>query len=268
MKYAFANSLSSATSVLDPDAKSYINAVVLAGATVTPSQKNAINAFVKNGKSDGWYFLLKRMYLPVWGAASPNAICLTSLTSGTFVGSVLHSAGYVEHNGTNSYFSTSQAIPGMGLSFNDCSLGYGSLLDAAQQNGNRTGGVERFVVNDSGLNIVSAIPSTGVDAVLSSTPSTGHLIGTSTASNARAVYRVHSGGTQSTANTLTSTTGLANIAAFWGASNNNGTPSFSGAATIRHAFYHVGLGLSSTNVADFSASAKTLWESLTGLTLP
>jgi len=268
MKYALANLLSSSVSGLDPDAKAYIQAIEATSTSVSGDQKNAINEFVKAGKAEGWYQLLKRLYLPIWGAAAPNAICLTSLTSGTFVGSVVHASGYVQHNGTNSYFSTVQTLPSVGLTFSDCSIGFGSLLDSLQTNGNRTGGAERFLLLDNGVNVLAAMPSIGVDNTLALTPSTGHLIGTVTASNSRSVYRVHSGGTQSLLNILTSTTALANLPAFFAAANNNGAPNFNGAASIQHAFYHIGLGFSSTNVANFSTRIKTLWQSLTGLTLP
>ncbi len=96
MQYAYAYQLNgSQTSGLDPDAKAYINAVVGAGATVTSTQRNAINNFYKTGKKDGWYSQLKRMYLPIWAAASPNAIDMVVRTSGTSTkddGSITRSA--------------------------------------------------------------------------------------------------------------------------------------------------------------------------------
>lgn len=53
MKYALANSLSAAVSSLDPDAKSYINAVQAAdGLPLESWLKTAINDFVKGCKSD------------------------------------------------------------------------------------------------------------------------------------------------------------------------------------------------------------------------
>jgi hypothetical protein len=105
MKYVLGNMLGGGfVGGLDPDAKAYIDAVVAAGGTVSGGQKSAINTFYKTGKSDGWYSLLKRMYLPTWGVAAPNAIDMIALGSGTFNGTVTHGAGFVQSDGTTGYF--------------------------------------------------------------------------------------------------------------------------------------------------------------------
>jgi hypothetical protein len=106
----------------DPDAKAYINAVVAAGGTVSEGQRTAINTFYKTGKADGWYSSLKRLYLPIWGVAAPNAICMTSLTSGTFVGTVTHAAGYVQSDGSTGYFNTGVSLSGAGCLQDSTSL--------------------------------------------------------------------------------------------------------------------------------------------------
>jgi hypothetical protein len=106
MNLSLSNMLSSSASGLDPDAKGYIDAVVTAGATVSATQKKAINTFVKTGKSDGWYSSIKRMYLPIWASAAPNAIDMIGRTSGTFNGTVTHGAGYVQGDGSTGYFNT------------------------------------------------------------------------------------------------------------------------------------------------------------------
>jgi hypothetical protein len=93
MQYSLAHQLGKRSGGLDPDAKAYIAAVETAGATVNATQKAAINTFVKTGKSDGWYSSIKRMYLPIWASAAPNAIDMIGLTSGTFNGTVTHSGG-------------------------------------------------------------------------------------------------------------------------------------------------------------------------------
>lgn len=60
MKYALANSLSSAVSGLDPDAKAYISAVEAADAqTLEAGVKVAINNFVKGCKSDAIWDAIK-----------------------------------------------------------------------------------------------------------------------------------------------------------------------------------------------------------------
>lgn len=73
-------------------------------STLTKVKLDALDTFIRTGKSDGWYSSIKRMYLPIWAAAAPNAICMTSLTSGTFNGTVTHAAGYVQGDGSTGYF--------------------------------------------------------------------------------------------------------------------------------------------------------------------
>jgi hypothetical protein len=121
------NSLTSYRGVigaLDPDAKAYIAAVETAGATVSGGQKAAINTFFKTGKSEGWYSNIKRLYLPIWAAAAPNAIDMIDLGSGTFNGGVTHAAGYVQGNGSTGYFDTGSTATAKGLSDASCSLGF------------------------------------------------------------------------------------------------------------------------------------------------
>jgi len=119
MKYALGNMLNGiGVTGLDPNAKSYIDAVVAAGATVTPTQRNAINAFVKSEKANSRWTMQKRLYLPIWGVAAPNAIDMVGLTSGSFVGGVTHTAGYVTSNGTSGHFLSDVSPGGAGCTLN------------------------------------------------------------------------------------------------------------------------------------------------------
>ncbi len=78
----------------DSDAQTYIDFIEGDGVSLSGSQKSAINSFYVTGKSNGWYSKLKRVYLPIWEAASPNSRCLVSSTSGTFQGSFNYDPGY------------------------------------------------------------------------------------------------------------------------------------------------------------------------------
>jgi len=82
-------------SFADSDAEAYVAAIETEGVAPTDDQKEAIDTFFVNAKSSGYYTALYRLYLPIWGAAAPNAKCLVSLTSGTFTGSFTHASGYV-----------------------------------------------------------------------------------------------------------------------------------------------------------------------------
>ena len=97
----------------DP-AAAYIAAITATGATVTPTQRSAINTFITTGETEGWYALLKRFYLPIWQVAGANAICLKSLTSGTFVGDVTHTVGGA-YSGYTGYMNTNVNILGLGI---------------------------------------------------------------------------------------------------------------------------------------------------------
>jgi hypothetical protein len=99
----------------DPDANAYIVSLLAAGATVDTPQKNAINTFVSGEKTAGRWDKMKRLYLPVWESPVANAICMKSLTSGTFVGSVIHQAKGVVANDDGSYMNTNVSIPELGI---------------------------------------------------------------------------------------------------------------------------------------------------------
>ena len=81
-----------AASRRDADADAYISAIRTAGASVTAAQRDYINDFIRAEKIAARWDSIKRLYLPICGVAAANAICLRSLTSGTFVGSVTHTA--------------------------------------------------------------------------------------------------------------------------------------------------------------------------------
>jgi hypothetical protein len=103
-------------SSFDPDALAVVNAIVAQGRAVSDLQKNAINNFFVAGKSGGWYSLVKRLYLPIWGSAGPNAIDWITRTSGTFVGGVNHTSNSINSiTGLNGYFDLGVSPQGLGM---------------------------------------------------------------------------------------------------------------------------------------------------------
>lgn len=96
-------------------AAAYIAAITAAGATVTAGQESAISTFISGEVSAGRWDKIKRLYFPVWQLAAANAICMKSLTSGTFVGSISHEAEGVEPTNTLSYMNTNVSIPELGI---------------------------------------------------------------------------------------------------------------------------------------------------------
>jgi len=116
MNYSLGNILgrNMALGALDPDASSYIAAVRAAGGTVSGAQATAISNFAILGKADGWFSSVKRFYLPIWGVAAANAVDLIVRGSGTFVGGVTHSSGFVTFNGTTGAFRDNATITSHG----------------------------------------------------------------------------------------------------------------------------------------------------------
>jgi len=82
-------SVSTSGSVAGPEA-AYIAALTAAGATVTAPQQAAISTFMSGEIAAGRWDKHKRLYFPVWQLAAANAICMKSLTSGTFNGDIAH----------------------------------------------------------------------------------------------------------------------------------------------------------------------------------
>jgi hypothetical protein len=277
MQYAYAYQLNGTqTSGLDPSAKAYINAVVAAGATVTSTQRTAINNFVKGEKAGSRWTLLKRMYLPIWGVAAPNAICMTSLTSGTFNGGITHASGYVSTNGTTGYFIFDQAPASLGLTTSSGSI-YCLVTAASAFNGNTTlGGVQDFLnasrtsFTGGGTNNRSIRVFATSGLTYTETDSRSILVASRTTTTTNSAYKRTSSGFVTTVNegsALSPIVGTVQPMAYM-ANNNNGTATTFAPAAAQFGAYGMGLGMTSAQAENFSAGLKTLWETCTGLSLP
>jgi len=62
---------------------------------VTAPKEAAISTFINGEIAAGRWSKHKRLYFPVWQLAAANAICMKSLTSGTFSGNVAHTSNGV-----------------------------------------------------------------------------------------------------------------------------------------------------------------------------
>lgn len=112
---------------LDPDAAAYVTAVRAAGATVSGAQATAISNFIISEKAASRWDLNKRLYFPVWAVASANAICMKTLTSGTFIGGVTHAPGYIQGDGTTGHFNCDASPSVLGLTTSSLSHTFLSL---------------------------------------------------------------------------------------------------------------------------------------------
>jgi hypothetical protein len=261
----------------DPDASAYIAAVETAGATVSGGQKKAIDTFYKTGKADGWYSSLKRLYLPIWAAAAPNAIDMIALGSGTFVGGVTHAAGYVQGDGTTGYLDpgASGNLQTLGMGGDNLhymlgiSLGGSASsvpIGAWDTNSDRRCQITSEITVNRNVfaNPAALITST---ALLTDASLAGVLVGSSTSFSARYIHRRKTSGTTVDSNAVNENRPIPNEQPFILARKNTGQATnlfFNG--RIFAASY--GLAIAQADAPKFSLALKNLWETCTGLTLP
>jgi hypothetical protein len=272
MRLGLGNSLTYGGQVsgLDPDAKAYIDAVVAGGGTVSGTQRSAINTFYKTGKTAGWYSSLKRLYLPIWGVAAPNAVDLITTTSGTFVGGVTHSSGYIQGNGSTGYFNMGASPQGVGMVPGSSSTfflvyqfqaTFNVLLQTAPPSNKLQG-----IVRGTGVTQLNAGLNSGAN--FTDVIGNGIYIESETAVNARYLRKRTTSGAVSLGTNTTTPTGVYatyNIQALVGQSTIN---SRFGYSTAQTGGFGVGLAMTTTQADAFTLAYKNLWETCTGLTLP
>jgi len=268
MNYSLSNMLSSNASGIDPDARAYIAAVVAAGGTVSGTQKNAINTFYETGKTDGWYSSLKRIYLPIWAVAAANAICMKSLTSGTFNGSILHEAKGVRASSTFGNMNTNTNLGSLGITKD--SYHFALLLPEGAEEGFSL----PFSVNDLYVNGISIFWNDGFSflritnrvfsgSFLTNLPSIITTGNDSVAGNLYFKERLSNGfeGVE----TLDGIVGTAFPSNNLFILGDSGQQASMGAPI---GAFSVSTEFSSAQDTAYTAALKTLWETTTGLTLP
>jgi hypothetical protein len=272
MKYALGNMLNGGIQGIDPNAKSYIDAIVAAGATVTSAQRNAVNVFYKTAKADGYYSQLKRFYLPIWGIAAPNAVDLITSTSGTFVGGITHGTGFIQGDGTTGYFNLGVSPQGVGMVAGSSSTfalvyqaqnAFNSLL-ATTPTSNKGQGIIR-----GSATIMQILAGLNAGVNITDNNGVGIYIESEIATNSRYLRRrTTSAGAVSLATNTTTPSGVYasfNINALCGQSTAGSRYGFSSAQT---GGFGVGLAMTTTQADAFTLAYKTLWETCTNLVLP
>ncbi len=256
---------------LDAAAASYIAAVTTAkGSSPTGVQIAAIDAFIVGEKTAGRWTSHKRIYLPIWGNAAANAIDLVTGTSGTWNGTVTHSAGYVASDGTTGYLNMGAAPDSLGATLGLSTLFVLRYVAAtAIPIGCNSGGAVT-AIECGGGSVTGYAHNTGVGkavqtVALASQAGIAYLV-RETATSMYMRLRRQAGVTSSVQTTDTNVTSPAsqNIAML--CYNNDGA--FNNFTTSQ-----VGAGgfsiVPTIAAADaFTSNLKTLWETCTGLTLP
>lgn len=257
----------------DSDAQTYIDFIEGDGVSLSSDQKTAIDAFYTTGKSDGWYSKLKRFYFPVWNAAAPSARCLVSGTSGTFSGTISHNTGFVTGNGVNTHFDTGATPSAMGIVTGDALLLRGIHLDddtvhdacgVAQTSSNQSLAMLNYHSGGAGTTYYRQPSNTAGVTMTGQGSYRGIYVGSSTATNARFLLKRTTSGTTVVSSTSNDTTIIYNQNPHFLARR---LPTISNRTKGSEFAWGLGNGLTQAQAEDCSLAIKTLWETVTGLTL-
>lgn len=267
-------------SIRDADANRYIEKVntILRGVqgtlndVVTQSQRDAVNRFVVSGKTAGWWWRIKHLYLPIWGNADANSVNLIDCSSGTFVGNVTHATGWATGDGSSGRFdygvspSAVGCSPTSGCIFfllpNTTPLLSSMGATAAVMGCADSGSTNSLSVSKSG---------TGLSYVYAGMTSTAftyeagvHLINRERPGGV--VYQTRRSTFEDLVLGPTSgSTGISSANMNVWASNNNGSAGNYGSYNI--GLHGMGLGLSNIDGSKFITDCENLWESCTSYTL-
>lgn len=258
------------SSGLDSNAKAYIDKITQNGATVSSTQRQAINRFVKAEQNDFRWNSAKRIYLPIWGVAAANAVCLRSLTSGTFVGGVTHGTGFVQGNGSTGYFLTDTTCSAIGVSATGtCGvLARSDLAVATSFYGAGTAGFVAIIYSRGGVAVRAAAWGAGSGTGLTHSSSDAGIVSNTRESTTSTYARVRKTSGASLLGSGTATSTVQNLAypQTFMASRYDTTPT--NYSSVQMGAFFMSTMTTSSNVDAFSFNLKTLWESCTGLTLP
>jgi hypothetical protein len=265
-------SRSNLSSGLDADARAYINAARASGATVSESQSFVLSQFIKKQKGENLWGSIFRLYLPIWGLASANAICLKTLTSGTFQGNITHASGYVQGDGDPpTRFSLNSTASQLGITSNSGCLfalittvptnPFAGLIGVREGNNDRHTGIMH---NTGGNGQIAGISTNSTSSVTNIGNVGIHLISRTTSTRQRMFVRRASGLLQGSISTAQSNPTLS-TKTMW-AMSVNGEGVFP--SNSRFGLYGAMAGINDDQSSNFTLDLETLWENCTGLTLP
>lgn len=254
----------SITSASDPSAQAYVDAITAAGATVTSAQFSAIEAFIVEEKAASRWDLHKRIYLPIWGLAAANAICMKSLTSGTFVSTIDYLSGGIAS--IDGYMDLNANFADLGISFNSYHFAvlypllsnnenfeapFGTIADAyfLYSDGSFSASIGNVSINSFGFELQPlGILSMGGNQ------------------NSRYVKRRNSTGVDVQNNSQTITTSPSSDNLYFLARNNYGSSADATCQEIIGAFT-ISSEMTSSQDTSYTQNLKVLWETSTSLTL-
>ena len=271
------NSRQGGGGALDPDARLYIAAVEAAlGTPIATALPNASNPkrilsdFIKAEKAASRWTLHKRFYLPIYANAAASAIDMVSRTSGEFtLSGVTHAAGYVQGDGTSGFFDVKATPSALGQT--TASLALSLISKNAELAGTRAvfSAYQTSTQMADLSSTATAIQFTpGADqsnAIIAGADQTGVLIA-SREGGQRRVHRRNSAAFSTLLNTTLADSGTMPTIDYNIMRSRFGGGGFYSGRQLGSFGIH--MGLTELQADGFSANLKTLWESLTGLTLP
>jgi len=244
----------------------YIAALLAAGATVTNSQRTAISTFMSGEIAAGRWDKHKRLYFPVWGVAAANAICMKSLTSGTFNGAINHEAKGVSAN-VSGNMNTNTNLGALGIT--NTSFHFAMLLpDGPEENYsipfsvNNTASLNSiYILWSDGFSSLRIMEKTFGGGIVTNLPSIMTTGNDSAAGNIYFKERLSgSTGVDTIAGSVATAFPSANLFILATSTGEIAMNQPIGA-------FSVSTELSSAQDAAYTLALKTLWQSTTGLTL-
>ena len=264
----------------DADVTAYITAVETAlGTTIEAALPYAINPkhkiynFVTAEKAASRWALHKRIYLPIYNNAAASAIDMVSRTNGTFQGvGVTHAAGYVQGDGTSGSFLLNANLPTMGVGHTNISAGGLCYIAPSSNNSTLFSAFDSVsqvvdVFHSSSVTLVSRVGvlAVGGEATITTTNFAGHrgVILSSYNGSSRFLKIRRSSGiiTGTGSSTAVGATPTATPRFMADSRNSNWSNAGYGA-------FYISSAMTSSDADGFITAIETLWESLTGLTLP
>jgi hypothetical protein len=248
----------------DTDAAAYIADLETAGATVTSPKQSAINDYVLDGKSNGWWAKLVDQYIWTWGAAGPNAVGVKGKT-GTFSGGGwTYNATNAEGNGSTDYFQ--MAINPVTESMSASNGGFTTYIASTGSGtdmGSYVAGTLTYFISSNGSNCVFRWGS--ASAITSNTDETGlwvanRISGTST------VKRIISTGTSTVVNEVVADGSGFSDYEFYAAAR-NASDTAASLSDRQYSLFGVHNGFTSGEETAYIAATKSLLEAL-GITFP
>lgn len=266
-------------SAYDPSAAVYIAAVETAkGSPMTGTQRTAIDDFIRAEKLAGRWSSLRRLFLPIWGNAGANAICMVTGATGTFINSPTHGAGFVQGNGSSSYFDMGVDPASLGLTTASGMMGHlsdGGGSGTAFGNlgcGGADLGVSAMVerwINTLGIDFFYCDIGGGLLRQGASTIDSNYgVVACTRFGGVREIARRGSGGVSILATATNANSGAVptqNV--FCMVFSQAGTP-VGGFSNIRYGAFFLSLGMDSTNRDGFTLNLKNVYETCTALALP